>query len=186
MAKLLVNAPTGEQQIIEVGVGGGYYDASRVLWDERVDGPLPEVQLGGMVRVGGALNFDGALYTASVNVSIFKANKIKETKTEAFRRILLVLPSGTTADNYHDKELNLLARSDELHRIVSGTFINEYGSLENARSLTVNEVAELTTFSLIWSRIKAIRFASNSIETDIAASVDPENFDVADPARWPA
>lgn len=56
--KLLVNAPTGLQELIEVGDGGGYFDPARVLWDERDDGPLPEITRGGMVRVGGALTFD--------------------------------------------------------------------------------------------------------------------------------
>lgn len=57
---LLVNAPSGVQEIITVGNGGGYFDASRVLWDERVDGALPEITLGGMVRVNGELVFDQA------------------------------------------------------------------------------------------------------------------------------
>jgi hypothetical protein len=43
-----------------VGEGGGYFDASRVLWDEREDGPMPEITLGGMVRNGDALVFDQA------------------------------------------------------------------------------------------------------------------------------
>lgn len=61
MSKLLVNAPSGAQEIIEVGEGGGYFDPARVLWDEREDGPLPEITLGGMVRDGGdALVFDQA------------------------------------------------------------------------------------------------------------------------------
>lgn len=60
MKKLLVNAPSGAQQIIEVGEGGGYFDNSRVVWDERTDGPLPEITLGGMVRSGGSLSFSQA------------------------------------------------------------------------------------------------------------------------------
>jgi hypothetical protein len=58
MYKLLVNAPTGAQEIVTVGEGGGYFDTSRVLWDERADGPLPDITLGGMVRNGQALEFD--------------------------------------------------------------------------------------------------------------------------------
>lgn len=57
MSKLLVNAPSGAQEIIEVGEGGGYFDPARVLWDERVDGPLPAITLGGMVRQGSVLVF---------------------------------------------------------------------------------------------------------------------------------
>lgn len=64
MAKLLVNASTGEQQILEVGVGGNYFDTSRVLWDERVDGDMPAIQLGGMKRVNDSLVFDAELLTA--------------------------------------------------------------------------------------------------------------------------
>lgn len=51
MIKLLVEAPTGQQEIIEVDSTGSYFDPARVLWDERVDGPLPhDVVVGGMVR----------------------------------------------------------------------------------------------------------------------------------------
>ena len=63
--KLLVNAPTGEQQLIEVGEGGGYFDASRVLWDTRTDGPLPEIELGGMVREGNVIVFNQLRMDAS-------------------------------------------------------------------------------------------------------------------------
>lgn len=60
MSKLLVNAPSGAQELVEIGLGGSYFDASRVLWDERADGPLPAITLGGMVRDGAALVFSQA------------------------------------------------------------------------------------------------------------------------------
>lgn len=68
MKKLLVNAPSGRQEIIEVGKGGGYFDASRVLWDERIDGTLPSITLGGMVRTGNALEFNQSVMDASLLV----------------------------------------------------------------------------------------------------------------------
>jgi hypothetical protein len=55
--KLLVDAPSGAQEMLEIDVTGSYYDESRVLWDERTDGPLPEITLGGMVRDGDTLVF---------------------------------------------------------------------------------------------------------------------------------
>lgn len=58
MVKLLVNTPAGAQEVIEVTATGSYFDDDRVLWDERRDGPLPEITLGGMVRVGDSLVFD--------------------------------------------------------------------------------------------------------------------------------
>ena len=62
--KLLVNAPSGNQEIIEVGPGGGYFDASRVLWDERTDGPMPAITPGGLVRSGNQMVVDPALVAA--------------------------------------------------------------------------------------------------------------------------
>jgi hypothetical protein len=60
MTKLLVNAPSGAQELIDVGDGGGYFDPARVLWDERMDGAMPVITLGGMVRSGLALVFSQA------------------------------------------------------------------------------------------------------------------------------
>jgi hypothetical protein len=57
MTQLLVNTPSGAQELITIGPGGGYFDESRVIWDEREDGALPEITLGGMVRSGNALEF---------------------------------------------------------------------------------------------------------------------------------
>lgn len=57
---LLVNTPTGKQELITIGVGGGYFDESRIVWDTRTDGPLPAITLGGMVRSGNTLSFDQA------------------------------------------------------------------------------------------------------------------------------
>ena len=60
--KLLVNTPTGLQELIKIGEGGGYFDASRVIWDERVDGAIPDVTVGGMVRQGDQLVFDSQMF----------------------------------------------------------------------------------------------------------------------------
>lgn len=60
MFKLLVNAPSGVQEVVEVDQGGGYLPLEpwRKLWDEREDGVLPTITLGGMVRQGSTLVFD--------------------------------------------------------------------------------------------------------------------------------
>lgn len=55
-SKLLVNTPSGKQEVIEIGAGGGYFDNARVVWDERKDGKLPDdIQIGKMHRVNNAL-----------------------------------------------------------------------------------------------------------------------------------
>lgn len=66
MSLLLVNTPQGIQEIISVGEGGGYFDEARILWDERIDGPLPVITLGGMVRSGDTLILDQSLLNAHI------------------------------------------------------------------------------------------------------------------------
>jgi len=51
---------------VEVTESGSYFDPARVLWDERIDGPLPEITLGGMVRQGDTLVFDQAQMDADL------------------------------------------------------------------------------------------------------------------------
>jgi hypothetical protein len=55
MFNLLVNSPTGEQKLEPITESGYYFDESLVLWDERIDGELPEITLGKMERVDGQL-----------------------------------------------------------------------------------------------------------------------------------
>lgn len=74
MPKLLVNTPSGRQEIIEISATGGYFDAALVIWDERTDGTLPAVTLGKMQRNGDQLEtladylpeHSAALYAESV------------------------------------------------------------------------------------------------------------------------
>ena len=50
-----------EQRVIKVGISGSYFDESKVLWDERVDGNLPKLdflKLGGYERSGDELVFN--------------------------------------------------------------------------------------------------------------------------------
>ena len=86
MTKLLVNAPTGEQQIITVGEGGGYFDINRVLWDERIDGALPDITLGGMIRVDNNLILDETLLAKSVKaIDNMKAEEVRSQRTALLR-----------------------------------------------------------------------------------------------------
>lgn len=55
MAKLLINSVTGEQKVIWVSDTGGYFDLTKVVWDTRVDGKMPELTLGKMQRSGNTL-----------------------------------------------------------------------------------------------------------------------------------
>ena len=97
--RLLVNAPTGRQEIVDVGDGGGYFDQGRVLWDEREDGPLPAITLGGMVRNGAALAFDQERmdeHTAAMTPSQLSRDQARYTKRAAVKNELI---AWMAADN---------------------------------------------------------------------------------------
>ena len=71
--KILVNAPSGIQEIIEISESGSYFDSTLVLWDERVDGEMPSITIGAMKREGGNLVYDPLLDSAA----ILARNKVK-------------------------------------------------------------------------------------------------------------
>ncbi len=78
--QILVDLPSGKQELMIVGEGGGYVDPSAVIWNENIDGAMPAITLGGMVRSGGSLNFDQTrkdTHDAAVLPDI-KAQKIAE------------------------------------------------------------------------------------------------------------
>lgn len=59
----------GTQEVITVSKGGSYFDPSKVLWDEGIDGPLPTIILGGMVRVDSELVYDQSVMDATTAVT---------------------------------------------------------------------------------------------------------------------
>jgi hypothetical protein len=75
--KLLVNSPAGWQDILQVGEGGGYFDPLRVLWDERIDGTLPAITLGGMYRVDNTLVFSQDVMDSSL-ACLLDAKKLEK------------------------------------------------------------------------------------------------------------
>lgn len=97
-----------------------------------------------------------------------KSKGIFDAKTEAQRRIILIVPEW--------KQRNLLARSSELLE----------RKLDNL--ITSEEEAELLDIKAIWGQITAIRSASDNIEAEIntKTSVDAvQNYDVQNSSAWP-
>jgi len=62
MFNLLVNCPNGDQQVIPIDATGGYFDPTKILWDERESGDLPVITIGKMSLVNGQL-ITGVSYT---------------------------------------------------------------------------------------------------------------------------
>ena len=78
MTKLLVNSPTGLQEIIQIGEGGCYFDLTRVIWDERVDGALPPITPNSMKRIGNELVVDSTML--DVELVRVQEQKVEEEK----------------------------------------------------------------------------------------------------------
>lgn len=90
--KMLVNNPLGLQELIEIGDGGFYFDNSLVVWDERIDGALPDITLGGMVRVADSLIFNKELFDGQpVTVEIAPGFKPDPTKQELLDEIRILM-----------------------------------------------------------------------------------------------
>lgn len=99
------------------------------------------------------------------------------TKAEAQRRIFARYPQL--------KQINMIARFDELRAIEAGKYRDATGALQPARVLTADEVAEIASFSAAWSWVKSVRAASNLIEADIASLLVTTISAVESSTRWP-
>ncbi len=104
----------------------------------------------------------------SVVLEHAKARKIIEVKEEAYRRIVAIMPEW--------KQRNLIARAGEIiNRKLDG----------NATQAELDELAQIQT---LWDQVKAIRAASDQIESEIQSLQslqEVENYRVSGHPSWP-
>ena len=81
MPKLLVIKPDGSRDIISIGDTGSYYDQAKVVWDERVDGSMPDDVCPSMIKVDGRLVIDDTLVATNT------ARQLTDSKTSALIEI---------------------------------------------------------------------------------------------------
>ena len=103
MIRLLVNAPTGEQEIISIDESGAYFDPARVLWDERVDGALPAVTLGKMQRTGNQL----------VELNDYLPSYISAAKEAKEQELKMAYETAVTAPITHNSIVWAAGRDDQ-------------------------------------------------------------------------
>lgn len=99
MVKLLVENTLGLQEILEIDKTGSYYDQSKVLWDERLHGKLPDVaveKLGGIKKQDGVLVFDAAVKasTDQKKAAIEAVETEKESKKNTRRELLAAVDAA--------------------------------------------------------------------------------------------
>jgi len=98
-----------------------------------------------------------------------KASKITEVKAVAQSKVNNIIPQGW-------RQLNSLARSIELEK------------LARVGTITAAEQTEMDALQAKWDRIKAIRTASDVIESEIDALTTKEaveGYDISGSTHWP-
>lgn len=137
--KLLVNAPTGFQEVIEVNESGSYFDESRVLWDERDDGELPPITLGGMFRSGDSLVFDQAQKDSYDAASLVKQKAFFISKIDADADALIRAVIGERASEYEMAEKEA---TDYKLAGYAGTVTSSVQSWATAKGWTAMQAAD--------------------------------------------
>ena len=177
---LLVNTPSGKQELITVGIGGGYFDAARVLWDTRTDGPLPAITLGGMVRAGNTLVFDQTRadqHLAPQRAAIWEAIKaLRDRKTQAGGYAVL-------GKWYHS---DLFSRSQQIGLVLMGAAVPVGLQWKTMDGTFVTMTAALAgqVFSAAAAADQAKFVHAESLRTAVYAAADPVSVNIN--AGWPA
>jgi hypothetical protein len=85
MIKIIVNAPTGQQEEIKIDESGSYFDSALIVWDERKDKPLHDnYTLGKLVRVGNEVTEQADFIESHAAIILANEEKAQyETKKEA-------------------------------------------------------------------------------------------------------
>lgn len=120
MYKILVNDPRDGQKILLVtDTGGEGVAPETILWDERKDGPMPEVEIGAMERSDGKLVLNEKMKEeCEKKEADERATKLeeKEKQNESMAKRLEIykLMSDKKASIEQIQEFLVEAHSDEL------------------------------------------------------------------------
>lgn len=73
--KMLVISPVRGRELVEVDESSSYFDPELVLWDERIDGEFPNIDIAGAVRIDDDLlyNEEVALADGKIKSAIIAA-----------------------------------------------------------------------------------------------------------------
>ena len=85
MIKLLIDYSSGKQEVVSVHKTGFFNDLSKVVWNELIDGQLPAITIGGMIRQGSSLVFDQTRkdqHDAAIADELAEKTRLEEIETE--------------------------------------------------------------------------------------------------------
>ena len=176
---ILVNAPSGRQELITIGPGGGYFDAARVIWDTRTDGALPSITLGGMVRNGDALTFDQARmdeHLAPERAAVWeriKALRDHKTQTNGY----------TAAGKWFHSDLKSQVQQQGLFMMGASVPAVQWKTMDGSFATMTQTLAGLI-FAAAAASEQALFTHAEVLRAAVYASDDPTSVDIT--AGWPA
>lgn len=193
MSKLLVNNPQGKQEIIEVDESGGYFDPGRVVWDERDDGPLPDVAPGKLVRTAeGDLEEDAGFTPPRQDATAEQLRSEINAKRDTLVRVDIpaTFPDGKGVIQYRDdRDHNAITSviQGAMAHVMAGTpgVVVTFITKDNAqRRLRADEMVSIGLSVL--AEKQAIYIAARDKKDSLAGLTQAElnAYDVD--AGWPA
>jgi hypothetical protein len=141
MCKLLVKLPTGEQSIEVIDSTGEYFDRSRIMWDTRTQGEMPEVEVGKMDVIDGELVNTGE-YLEDHAAAIYAKTVPLEVPMTAAREALIESGLFDVIDQF----MSTQSQIDRMWWDKSTTIFRAFPLVETARlalGLTQTQIDDL-------------------------------------------
>jgi len=188
MRKLLVNTPSGKQDLLEVGEGGGYGDLSAVVWDEGNDGPMPDgITVGGMVRSGSSLVFSQDRMDQHTGVVLAGGRAQAWERIKAHRERLSdqggykVVVSGVDKWFHSDAK----SKTQQLGLVIAGPAVPaiQWKTMDGT-FITMSQAWAAVIFQAAAAQDAAIFTKAEQHKAAMEASTDPLAYDFS--GGWPA
>jgi len=188
MRKLLVNTPSGKQDLLEVGEGGGYGDLSAVVWDEGNDGPMPDgITVGGMVRSGSSLVFSQDRMDQHTGVVLAGGRAQAWERIKAHRERLSdqggykVVVSGVDKWFHSDAK----SKTQQLGLVIAGAAVPaiQWKTMDGT-FVTMSQALAGAIFQAAAAQDAAIFTKAEQHKAAMEASTDPLAYDFS--GGWPA
>lgn len=188
MRKLLVNTPSGKQDLLEVGEGGGYGDLSAVVWDEGNDGLMPDgITVGGMVRSGSSLVFSQDRMDQHTGVVLAGGRAQAWERIKAHRERLSDQGGYKVVVNGVDKWFHSDAKSktQQLGLVIAGAAVPaiQWKTMDGT-FITMSQAWAVAIFNAAATRDATIFAVAEAHRVAMMAAADPLAYDFT--GGWPA
>ena len=185
--KLYVDCPDGRQDIVEVEASGEYYDNSKVLWDERIDGELPPVAVGAMTRIGDTLTIDDNKLVANSDKQLSNLKSTSLRKIDAANDDVITAVIGRRDTEYLMAEKQAQAYVDAKYKGDTFPYVDSWAQAKGADAKWAAD--DIIATSLKWrsmqsdmraKRLKAKEDVRNADSVDTIGEIIKQWYDYVD------